>query len=97
MADIFKGGLFGEFCGNFGLVLEAEVFEHLRRLDREADGTKFRLIGIGISNYVPAAECDPPDLADPGSFRRKEIERTMDSVRQRFGRDAIAKGRNFGE
>ena len=69
----------------------------IRLLDRETDGTKFRLIGVGVSNYVTAAECDPPDLADPGSFRRKEIERTMDSVRQRFGRDAIVKGRNFGE
>lgn len=69
----------------------------IRLLDRETDGTKFRLIGIGVSNYAPAAECDPPDLADPGSFRRKEIERTMDSVRQRFGRDAIVKGRNLAE
>ena len=69
----------------------------IRLLDRETDGTKFRLIGVGVSNYVPAAECDPPDLADPGSFRRKEIERTMDAVRQRFGRDAIVKGRNLGE
>ncbi len=68
-----------------------------RLLGREADGTRFRLIGIGVSNYAPAAECDPPDLADPGSFRRKEIERTMDSVRERFGRDAIVKGRDLAE
>ena len=68
-----------------------------RLLGREADGTRFRLIGIGLSNYAPAAECDPPDLADPGSFRRKEIERTMDSVRERFGRDAIVKGRDLAE
>ncbi len=68
-----------------------------RLLGRETDGTKFRLIGIGVSNYASAAECDPPDLADPGSFRRKEIERTMDSVRQRFGRGAIVKGRDMAE
>ena len=69
------------------------AFEKL--LDREADGTRFRLIGIGVSNYAPALECDPPDLADPGSFRRKELERTMDQVRERFGRDAIVKGRDL--
>jgi DNA polymerase-4 len=75
----------------------AEVIwrEGARLLGREADGTRFRLIGIGVSNYATAAECDPPDLADPGSFRRKEIERTMDSVRQRFGRGAIVKGRDL--
>ncbi len=66
-----------------------------RLLGREADGTRFRLIGIGVSNYAPEAECDPPDLADPGSFRRQEIERTMDTVRERFGRDAIVKGRDL--
>ena len=77
----------------------AEVIwrEGARLLRREADGTRFRLIGIGVSNYAPAGECDPPDLADPGSFRRKEIERTMDSVRDRFGRGAIVKGRDFAD
>ncbi len=68
-----------------------------RLLEREADGTRFRLIGIGVSNTAPEAACDPPDLADPASFRRREVERTIDSVRRRFGRGAIVKGRDLAE
>ncbi len=77
----------------------AEVIwrEGARLLEREADGTRFRLIGIGVSNYAPEAACDPPDLADPASFRRREVERTIDSVRQRFGRGAIVTGRDVAE
>ena len=66
-------------------------------LDREADGTRFRLIGIGVSGYAPAADADPPDLADPESGRRKDVEQAIDALRERFGRDSIAKGRNLAE
>ncbi|MGE0746683.1 MAG: DNA polymerase IV [Rhodospirillales bacterium] len=64
-----------------------------RLLAREADGTAFRLIGIGVSGFAPAADCDPLDLADPDSFRRAAVERTIDAVRARFGPDALGKGR----
>jgi DNA polymerase-4 len=64
-----------------------------RLLEREADGTAFRLIGIGVSGFSPAEACDPLDLADPDSFRRAAIERAIDAVRARFGPDALAKGR----
>ena len=60
---------------------------------KEADGTPFRLIGIGASNYAPAADADPPDLADPGSAARRDVERAIDSIRERFGDDAIGHGR----
>lgn len=33
---------------------------------READGTRFRLIGIGAEGLVPASEADPPDLFGSG-------------------------------
>ncbi|MCP5368760.1 MAG: DNA polymerase IV [Hyphomicrobiales bacterium] len=43
----------------------AEIFRQARTLvEREADGRFFRLIGIGVSDIVPAAEADPPDLFD---------------------------------
>ena len=64
-------------------------------LEREATGTMFRLIGIGLSHLGPGVEADPPDLADPDGARRKAVEQTMDSVRARFGPDAIGKGRSF--
>jgi DNA polymerase-4 len=64
-------------------------------LEREATGTSFRLIGIGLSQLCPGTEADPPDLADPDGGKRKAVEHSMDSVRARFGTGAIAKGRTF--
>ena len=64
-------------------------------LRREADGTRYRLIGIGVSELAPEAAADPPDLADPDGARRKAVERTIDSLRARFGSDAIGRGRGL--
>ncbi len=64
-------------------------------LQREADGTAFRLLGVGISNLVPAADCDIPDLVDDGSGKRAAAERAMDKLRAKFGRDALGKGRGL--
>jgi DNA polymerase-4 len=62
---------------------------------READGTAFRLLGVGISNLAPARDCDPPDLVDDGQGKRAATERAMDTVRAKFGREALAKGRGL--
>jgi len=62
-------------------------------LEKEADGTAFRLLGIGLSEFAQAEDCDPFDLADPDLQRRKTIENAVDDLRARFGRDAIGKGR----
>ena len=62
-------------------------------LEKEADGTAYRLLGVGLSEFAPAAHCDPIDLADPESQRRKQVETAVDDLRARFGRDAIGKGR----
>lgn len=64
-------------------------------LEREATGTPFRLIGVGLSSLGPGNEADPLDLGDPDAGRRKLVEQTMDSVRARFGTEAIRKGRTF--
>ena len=64
-------------------------------LEREADGTRFRLIGVGVDGLAPAAEADPVDLFDPARERRARAERAVDAVRSRFGDDAIGKGRGF--
>ncbi|NQU72510.1 MAG: DNA polymerase IV, partial [Rhodospirillales bacterium] len=62
-------------------------------LAREADGASFRLIGVGVSGLTSADMADPPDLVDMASEQRKDVERVMDQLRDKFGRDAIAKGR----
>ncbi len=66
-----------------------------RLVEREVDGTAWRLIGIGTARYVPAGEADPPDLADPRSLRRRDVERAIDAIRERFGDDSIGHGRGL--
>ena len=66
-------------------------------LKREADGTIYRLLGVGLSNLCPAGQCDENDLVDRGSTKRAAAEHAMDRLRARFGRDAVGKGRNFPE
>ena len=65
-------------------------------LTREIDGTAFRLIGIGISGLSEAEGIDPVDLIEPEVARRAAAERAMDSVRTRFGRDAVIRGKLYG-
>ena len=65
-------------------------------LAREIDGTAFRLIGIGISGLTEADGRDPTDLIEPDIARRAAAERAMDSVRTRFGRDAVIRGKLYG-
>ncbi|MCV2881901.1 DNA polymerase IV [Actibacterium sp. XHP0104] len=54
----------------------------------------YRLIGVGLSDLRPAAEADRSgDLLDPQARKRAEAERATDTIRSRFGKDAIVKGR----
>jgi DNA polymerase-4 len=64
-------------------------------LKREADGTRFRLLGVGISNLSDAAGADPGSLIDPDSDKRAAAERAMDRIRARFGGEAVGKGRGL--
>ncbi|MGH6949197.1 MAG: DNA polymerase IV, partial [Kiloniellales bacterium] len=61
-------------------------------LRAEADGRRFRLIGIGGSELVAAALADPPDLIDPERNRQAKVERAIDAVRAKLGDKAIGKG-----
>lgn len=61
----------------------------------ELDGTKFRLLGIGVSTLGPDENADPFDLVDPEAAKRAEAERAIDRVRNKFGSDAVKFGINF--
>lgn len=67
----------------------------LSLLEREIDGTAFRLIGIGISGIDTATGVDPADLLEPAIARKAAAERAMDRVRNRFGREAVVRGRLY--
>ena len=62
---------------------------------READGTAFRLIGIGAQPLAPAAGADRGDLADPGAPRRAARWQAVEALRARFGEAAVVQGRGL--
>jgi DNA polymerase-4 len=64
-------------------------------LKREANGTRFRLLGVGLSNLAPAQGADPLSLIDTQSDKRAAAERAMDRIRAKFGGEAVGTGRSF--
>src|SRR6185312_11783178 len=64
-------------------------------LKKEADGRRFRLLGVGLSNLAAALEADPVNLIDPISDKRAAAERAMDKIRSKFGGEAVGKGRGL--
>lgn len=62
--------------------------------DQVGDEGPYRLLGCGISDLSQADEGDMAgDLLDPGARKRGQAERAADAIRNRFGSDAIVKGR----
>jgi len=59
------------------------------------DGTPYRLIGIGVSQFRPLSEADQPDLLEPKRAQKVKAERTIDSLKNKFGKHAITPGRSF--
>lgn len=73
--------------------LARRIFDCGRELlEKEIDGTKFRLIGIGVSNLQTAEAADPDDLLDPTARKAATSERAVDTLRAKFGRNAIKRG-----
>ena len=73
--------------------LAGRIFAAARDLlEREADGTRFRLLGVGVSVLAAADQADPADLVDG---RAAQAEHAIDSVRARFGDDAVVRGLSF--
>ena len=69
----------------------------LRLLEKEMDGTKFRLIGIGVSDLSDDGRADPPDLVDEQARKRAMAEGAIDALRDKFGRHAVETGYTFGK
>ena len=69
----------------------------LQLLEKETDGTKYRLLGIGVSDLSGADRADPPDLIDIQSRKRALAEGAIDALRDKFGGKAIETGYTFGK
>ncbi len=67
----------------------------LSLLERETDGTRYRLIGIGVTDLTSDATADPPDLIDQQAGRRAKAEAAMDKLRDKFGKGAVQTGYTF--
>src|SRR5262249_50182843 len=73
--------------------LATKIFAAGRELlEREADGAKCRLLGIGVSSPAAPEDADPADLVDRRGARDKAAERAVDRLRKKFGRAAVVKG-----
>ena len=73
--------------------LAGKIFLAARTLlEREADGTKFRLLGVGLSALTTAEHADPADFV---GGRAAEAEHAVDRVRARFGDEALIRGLAF--
>jgi DNA polymerase-4 len=76
--------------------LAARIFAAGRDLlAREVDGTRFRLIGIGVTNLDAGEKADGADLIDRKAQRSAEAEHAVDKVRAKFGKGAMVKGLVF--
>ena len=65
-------------------------------LNREANGRAFRLIGIGAHDLIEADRVIQSDLFGGIAPSEDKIDEALDAVRDKFGEDAIVRGRGFG-
>ena len=73
--------------------LAGRIFAAARTLlERETDGTQFRLLGVGMSALDSAAAADPADLVDG---RAALAEHAVDDLRARFGDAVLVRGLGF--
>jgi DNA polymerase-4 len=64
-------------------------------LRREADGTRFRLLGTGIANLSAVGPNDELVSLDTVASARARAERAVDRIREKFGRSAVERGLVF--
>jgi DNA polymerase-4 len=69
------------------------LFAAARELLRaEATGGSYRLIGAGLSDLVEATDA-PEDFFENGEARARKAEKSLDTLRAKFGKDAVVSGR----
>jgi DNA polymerase-4 len=77
--------------------LAGRIYQTARALmEPELKRGPYRLIGVGVSDLSAAEEADRGDLADQSVEREVGMERAVDELRARFGKDAITRGLVFG-
>jgi DNA polymerase-4 len=76
-------------------LLASRIFAAARELlHGEANGrTKYRLIGVGLSDFSDAAVADKGDMLDTETPKRAAAEAAVAKARGKFGRDAVQTGR----
>ena len=56
----------------------------------------FRLVGAGLSGLCLASQAQrEPELLDDGALNRIKVERVTDEIREKFGDEAVIKGRSL--
>jgi DNA polymerase-4 len=71
-------------------------FAPLRELLAEAcDGTRYRLIGAGLSDLASPEDADKGDLAEAGISRLKARDKAIDALRDKFGAGSVGLGIGF--
>ena len=56
----------------------------------------FRLVGAGFSGLCSASQAyREPELLDDGAQNRVKVERVTDEIREKFGDEAVIKGRSL--
>ena len=56
----------------------------------------FRLVGAGLSGLCLASQAErEPELLDEGALKRIKVERVTDEIREKFGDEAMIKGRSL--
>jgi DNA polymerase-4 len=78
--------------------LAHQIFETgLFLLERELDGARFRLLGIGVHDLTDAERADPPDLVNARARKLSQAEGAIDLLRDKFGGKVVETGYTFGK
>ena len=64
-------------------------------LEKEATGTAYRLLGVGISHLVRQDTVEVPSTLDGRVAGRAKAELAIDRIRAKFGRTAVERGLSF--
>jgi DNA polymerase IV len=67
-------------------------------LNKEANGTAYRLLGVGITNLQEAApDASSAHTLDDTQNRRDKAEAAMDKIRSKFGQPSVVRGIALGQ